>query len=59
MRLRKFDRFIFNFWKEQLQEYLIVNGQIDPIETQNIPEVFIGRGWSQEWHHPPPKGVLA
>ena len=31
MSLRKFDGSNFNFWKEQMQDYLIVKGQIDPI----------------------------
>jgi hypothetical protein len=32
MSIRKFDETNFNFWKEQMQDYLIVRGQIDPIE---------------------------
>ena len=35
MSLRKFDRSNFNFGKEQMQDYLIVKGQIDPIENEN------------------------
>ena len=31
MSLRKFN---FNFWKEQMQDYLIVKGQIDPREGE-------------------------
>ena len=38
MRLRKFDGSNFNFWKEQMQDYLIVKGQIDPIETERMAE---------------------
>ena len=34
MSLRKFDRSNFTFWKEQMQDYLIVKGQIDSIETK-------------------------
>ena len=29
----KIDGMNFNFWKEQMQDYLIVKGQIDPIEV--------------------------
>ena len=38
MILRRFDGSNFNFWKEQMQDYLIVKGQIDPIENENAPE---------------------
>ena len=37
MSLRMFDGSNFNFWKEQMQDYLIVKGKIDPIETE-IPQ---------------------
>ena len=40
MSLRKFDASNFNFWKEQMQDYLIVKGQIDPIETKNPPNGY-------------------
>ena len=40
MSLRKFDGSNFNFWKEQMQDYLIVKGQIDPIETENPLEGY-------------------
>ena len=40
MSLRKFDGLNFNFWKEQMQDYLIVKGHIDPIETENPPEAY-------------------
>ena len=33
MSLNKFDGSNFNFWKEKMQDYLIVKGQIDPIES--------------------------
>ena len=36
MSLRRFDGSNFNFWKEQMQDYLIVKGQIDPIENENL-----------------------
>ena len=38
MILRRFDDSNFNFWKEQMQDYLIVKGQIDPIENEKAPE---------------------
>ena len=40
MSLRKFDGSNFNFWKEQMQDYLIVKGQIDPIENENPLEAY-------------------
>ena len=40
MRLRKFDGSNFNFLKEQMQDYLIVKGQIDPIEFENPPKEY-------------------
>ena len=40
MSLRKFDGLNFNFWKEQMQDYLIVKGQIDPMETENALEGY-------------------
>ena len=40
MSLRKFDGSNFNFWKEQMQDYLIVKGQIDPVETKNPPKGY-------------------
>ena len=45
MSLRKFDGSNFNFWKEQMQDYLIVKGQIDPIETENALEEFKPNEW--------------
>ena len=39
MSLRKFDRSNFNFWKEKMQDYLIVKGQIDPIETEKLDRI--------------------
>jgi hypothetical protein len=32
MSVRRFDGMNFNFWKVQMDDYLIVCGQIDPIE---------------------------
>jgi hypothetical protein len=38
--LRKFDRTNFNFWKEQMQYYLIVYGQIKPIEHDKAQAMY-------------------
>ena len=38
MSLRKFDGSNFNFWKEKIQDYLIVKAQIDLIETERMAE---------------------
>ena len=43
MSLRKF----FNFWKEQMQDYLIVKGQIDLIETENPLEGYKPNEWQK------------
>jgi hypothetical protein len=40
MSLRKFDGTNFNFLKEQMQDYLIVLGQIDPIEHEKAPTTY-------------------
>jgi hypothetical protein len=37
MSIRKFDGKNFSFWKEQMQDYLIVRGYIDPIEHDTAP----------------------
>ena len=47
MILRRFDGSNFNFWKEQMQDYLIVKGQIDPIETENTPEAYKPNEWQK------------
>mgnify|MGYP006889205131 FL=1 len=47
MSLRKFDGLNFNFWKEQMQDYLIVKGQINPIETSNAPEWYKPNEWQK------------
>ena len=47
MSLRKFDGSNFNFWKEQMQVYLIVKGQIDLIETKNPPEGIKPNKWTK------------
>ena len=35
MCLRKFDESNMDFWKEQMQEYVIVKGNLDPIENES------------------------
>ena len=45
MSLREFDGSNFNFWKEQMQDYLIVKGQIDPIENENAQEIYKANEW--------------
>ena len=47
MSLRKFDGSNFNFWKEKMQDYLIVKGQIDPIESEYPPEGYKPIGWQK------------
>ena len=47
MSLRKFDGSNFNFWKEKMQDYLIVKGEIDPIETKNPPEGYKPNEWQK------------
>ena len=47
MSLRKFDGSNFNFWKEHMQDYLIVKGQIDPIETENPQEGYKPNEWQK------------
>jgi hypothetical protein len=45
MSIRKFDGANFNFWKEQMQEYLIVCGYIDPIEHDTAPATYKPEVW--------------
>ena len=47
MSLRKFDGSNFNFWKEQMQDYLKVKGQIDLIKTENPPEGIKPNEWAK------------
>ena len=47
MSLRRFDGSNFNFWKEQMQDYLIVKGQIDPIENEVAPEIYKANEWQK------------
>ena len=47
MSLRKFDGSNFNFWQEQMQDYLIVKGQIDPIENEVAPKIYKVNEWQK------------
>ena len=47
MSLRRFDGSNFNFWKEQMQDYLIVKGQIDPIENEVAPDIYKANEWQK------------
>jgi hypothetical protein len=40
MSLSKFDRIKFNLLEEQRQDYLIVCGQIDPIENEKVLTMY-------------------
>ena len=47
MTLRKLDGSNFNILQEQMQDYLIVKGQIDPIETKNPPKGYKPNEWQK------------
>jgi hypothetical protein len=47
MSIRKFDGTNFNFWKEQMHDYLIVRGQIDPIEHDTAPAAYKPEFWTK------------
>jgi hypothetical protein len=47
MSIRKFDRTNFNFWKEQMEDYLIVRGYIDPIENATAPATYKPEVWAK------------
>jgi hypothetical protein len=47
MSIRKFDRTNFNFWKEQMQDYLIVRGYINPIEHDTAPTSYKPDVWTK------------
>ena len=47
MSLRRFDGLNFNFWKEQMQDYLIVKGQIDLIENESALEIYKANEWQK------------
>jgi hypothetical protein len=47
MSIRKFDGTHLNFWKEQMQEYLIVRGYIDPIEHDTASATYKPDIWTK------------
>jgi hypothetical protein len=47
MSIRKFDGTKFNFWKEQMQDYLIVRGYIDPIEHDTALATYKPDLWAK------------
>jgi hypothetical protein len=47
MSIRKFDGANFNFWKEQMQDYLIVRGYIDPIENATALATYKPEVWAK------------
>jgi hypothetical protein len=47
MSIRKFDGTNFNFWKEQMQDYLIVRGYINPIEDDTAPASYKPDVWTK------------
>ena len=47
MSLRRFDGLNYNFWKEQMHDYLIAKGQIDPIENENALEICKTNEWQK------------
>jgi hypothetical protein len=47
MSIRKFDGTNFNFWKEEMQDYLIVRGYIDPIEHDTAPATYKSDVWTK------------
>jgi hypothetical protein len=47
MSIWKFDGTNFNFWKEQMQDYLIVRGQIDAIEHDTAPATYKPEVWTK------------
>jgi hypothetical protein len=50
INIRKFDGTNFNFWKEQMQDYRIVRGSIDPIEHDPAPATYKPDVWMKlDW----------
>jgi hypothetical protein len=47
MSIRKFDGTNFNFWKEQMQDYLVVRGYIDPIEHDTALATYKPEVWTK------------
>jgi hypothetical protein len=47
MSIRKFDGTNFNLWKEQMQDYLIVCDQINPMEHDTAPATYKLKVWTK------------
>jgi hypothetical protein len=47
MSIKKFDGTNINFWKEQMPDYLIVRGYIDPIEHDTTPATYKPNVWTK------------
>ena len=47
MSLRKFNGTNFNFWKGQMQDYVIVRGQINHIKNQRALEEYKPNEWTK------------
>jgi hypothetical protein len=45
--IRKFDEMNLNVWKEQMQDYLVVCGYIDPIELDTAPAIYKLDVWTK------------
>jgi hypothetical protein len=46
----KFDGTDFNLWMEQMEDYLIVRGYIDPIEHDTVPATYKLDVWTKlDW----------
>ena len=48
MTLMKFDVTNISYWKEQMQDYLIVKGQIDLIEIATAPSSVKPEEWTRK-----------
>ena len=48
MSIRKFDGTNFSYWKEQMQDYLIVKGEIDLIENATTPSTVKPEEWNRK-----------
>jgi hypothetical protein len=50
MSIWKFDGTNFNFWKEQMQDYVVVRGYIDQIEHDMAPATYKPEVWTKlDW----------
>ena len=47
MSLQKFYSTNFSFWKEQMQDYMIVMGQIEPIENKSALDEYEPNEWTK------------